>query len=367
MRDGAERSARRERVSAEPPASGDSALAWLLDTLDRAECEDQARTEETAGPIPSGTSFRGLSAQRARCRSADRRASGRSGRALAVGLGGIALAALGILGLGAAVLSGGPAAPPAEAAAPEAGAAQRGEARGSDAADSDPAGSDPAGSDPAETGAGRSETGGAVGSGAVPSRASASGSARGSEARSRVDPIWVSEVAASSGIPEPALRAYAGAALTLGREQPGCGIGWNTLAAIGQVETHHGTIGGARLSTDGRALPRIFGVALDGVAFAAIPDTDGGRLDGDAVWDRAVGPMQFIPQTWAEYGRSAGGGAPDIDRIDDAALSAATMLCTIGGDLRVAENWIAAVNAYNPSVAYNNDVADAADHYASLG
>ena len=362
MRDGAERSARRERVSAEPPASGDSALAWLLDTLDRAEGEDQARTEETAGPIPSGTSFRGLSAQRARCRSADRRASGRSGRALAVGLGGIALAALGILGLGAAVLSGGPAAPPAEAAAPEAGAAQRGEARGSDAADSDPAGSDPA-----ETGAGRSGTGGAVGSGGVPSRASASGSARGSEARSRVDPIWVSEVAASSGIPEPALRAYAGAALTLGREQPGCGIGWNTLAAIGQVETHHGTIGGARLSTDGRALPRIFGVALDGVAFAAIPDTDGGRLDGDAVWDRAVGPMQFIPQTWAEYGRSAGGGAPDIDRIDDAALSAATMLCTIGGDLRVAENWIAAVNAYNPSVAYNNDVADAADHYASLG
>ena len=362
MRDGAERSARRERVSAEPPASGDSALAWLLDTLDRAEDEDQARTEETAGPIPSGTSFRGLSAQRARCRSADRRASGRSGRALAVGLGGIALAALGILGLGAAVLSGGPSSPPAEAAAPEAGAAQRGEARGSDAADSDPAGSDPA-----ETGAGRSGTGGAVGSGAVPSRASASGSARGSEARSRVDPIWVSEVAASSGIPEPALRAYAGAALTLGREQPGCGIGWNTLAAIGQVETHHGMIGGARLSTDGRALPRIFGVALDGVAFAAIPDTDGGRLDGDAVWDRAVGPMQFIPQTWAEYGRSARGGAPDIDRIDDAALSAATMLCTIGGDLRVAENWIAAVNAYNPSVAYNNDVADAADHYASLG
>ncbi len=362
MRDGAERSARRERVSAEPPASGDSALAWLLDTLDRAEGEEQGRTEETAGPIPSGTSFRGLSAQRARCRSADRRASGRSGRALAVGLGGIALAALGILGLGAAVLSGGPSSPPAEAAAPEAGAAQRGEARGSDAADSDPAGSDPA-----ETGAGRSGTGGAVGSGAVPSRASVSGSARGSEARSRVDPIWVSEVAASSGIPEPALRAYAGAALTLGREQPGCGIGWNTLAAIGQVETHHGTIGGARLSTDGRALPRIFGVALDGVAFAAIPDTDGGRLDGDAVWDRAVGPMQFIPQTWAEYGRSAGGGAPDIDRIDDAALSAATMLCTIGGDLRVAENWIAAVNAYNPSVAYNNDVADAADHFASLG
>ena len=40
------------------------------------------------------------------------------------------------------------------------------------------------------------------------------------------------------------------------------------------------------------------------------------------------------------------------------------MLCTAGGDLTVPENWIAAVDAYNPSIAYNNDVADAAEHYA---
>ena len=110
------------------------------------------------------------------------------------------------------------------------------------------------------------------------------------------------------------------------------------------------------------------GVALDGEIYQAIPDTDGGLLDGDATWDRAVGPMQFIPQTWSTYGRSAGGSAePDIDQIDDAALSAATLLCAEGGDITVAENWIRAVQAYNPSVAYNNDVADIAEYYAAFG
>lgn len=28
--------------------------------------------------------------------------------------------------------------------------------------------------------------------------------------------------------------------------------------------------------------------------------------------------------------------------------------------------WIAAINAYNPSIDYNNRVADAANHYATL-
>ncbi len=34
-----------------------------------------------------------------------------------------------------------------------------------------------------------------------------------------------------------------------------------------------------------------------------IGDTDGGALDGDPVVDRAVGPMQFIPSTWARWSR----------------------------------------------------------------
>lgn len=182
------------------------------------------------------------------------------------------------------------------------------------------------------------------------------------------DPRWVAEVAAGTGIPERALEGYANAALRMGREQPGCGLGWNTLAAIGQVESHHGSIRGAVLGPDGRATPRIVGETLDGTHFLAVPDTDGGSLDADPVWDHAVGPMQFLPATWAEFGRSASAAAtPDIDKIDDAALAAASMLCSSGTDLAVAGNWIAAIDGYNSSLAYNNEVAEAADFYGQFG
>ncbi|MGO1661771.1 MAG: lytic transglycosylase domain-containing protein [Canibacter sp.] len=182
------------------------------------------------------------------------------------------------------------------------------------------------------------------------------------------DPIWVHDMSEATGIPERALAAYAGAALRVSTEQPGCNIGWNTLAAIGHVESAHGTLNGATLDHAGFAKPRIYGVPLDGTQYAAIPDTDGGSIDGDATWDRAVGPMQFIPETWSMYGRDGNGdGKIDIDQIDDAALSAATLLCTEGGDLSVAENWIAAIDAYNPSIDYNNEVAETADHFAAIG
>ncbi|RZT64638.1 membrane-bound lytic murein transglycosylase B [Leucobacter luti] len=297
------------------PGTADERLAWLLRGLEY----DGEVNGEGIGDGGRESGGREPRPRRARWRTAV--------------IGGLALAAVAVVGIGAAVIGGADAAPAGSGGATE----------------TDPA---PAAVPPAE-----------------PTDATDAAAAAGdvdAAAAPVVDPVWAADLADRAGIPEPAMLAYAGAALTLSQEQPGCGIGWNTLAAIGYVETHHGTIGGARLDDDGRALPRILGVPLDGVAFDAIADTDGGRLDGDADWDRAVGPMQFIPQTWADYGRSASGGVPDIDRIEDAALSAATMLCTIGGDVRVPENWIAAVNAYNPSVAYNNDVADAADHYAGL-
>lgn len=184
----------------------------------------------------------------------------------------------------------------------------------------------------------------------------------------QVDPAWVARVAARAGIPVRALAAYAGAALAVAASHPRCGLGWNTLAAIGSVESAHGTIGGARIDADGVARPAIVGIALDGSASARIADTDDGAVDGDAEWDRAVGPMQFIPSTWAVYGRDGDGdGRADIHQIDDAALSAAVYLCDVGGDLTDPARWIAAVHDYNPDAAYNHRVADAAARYASLG
>lgn len=182
----------------------------------------------------------------------------------------------------------------------------------------------------------------------------------------QLDPAWIQEVAAATDIPERALTAYAVATLAIEDDYPGCGIGWNTLAAIGSVESYHGAIHGSSLGDDGVATPSIFGPALDGGQFKGIPDSDGGTLDGDTQWDRAVGPMQFIPQTWQVYGRDANGdGISDPQNIDDAALSAAAYLCAAGGDLTSNDNWIAAIHAYNQSIEYNHAVVDAANRYAT--
>lgn len=180
------------------------------------------------------------------------------------------------------------------------------------------------------------------------------------------DAGWVRRTAMRTGIPPRAMAAYAGAALSIDRLHPGCALGWNTLAAIGEVESRHGTIFGGAIGADGVARPRIVGIALDGTSSLAVPDTDGGVLDGDPRWDRALGPMQFIPETWMRDGRDGDGdGRADVDSIDDAALTAADYLCRAGGDLTDPSSWIRAVDAYNPSVDYNHRVAAAADDYAA--
>lgn len=168
----------------------------------------------------------------------------------------------------------------------------------------------------------------------------------------------------ATGIPGPALRAYARA----GRTAPeGCGLGWTTLAGIGYVESHHGTLGGRSLLADGRSSSTILGPALDGRGdFAAIRSTPVSRTwHGDAVWEHAVGPMQFLPETWATWGTDGdGSGGADPRDLDDAAAAAARYLCAGGGDLRTAVDWEKAVLGYNHSDAYVAEVYAAARRYA---
>ncbi|WP_225733573.1 lytic transglycosylase domain-containing protein [Pseudoclavibacter sp. CFCC 13611] len=179
------------------------------------------------------------------------------------------------------------------------------------------------------------------------------------------DAAWAQRIATKTGIPERAMRAYAGATIRAKQQYPSCRLGWNTIAAIGQVESHHGTLDGGSIGPDGVAAPTIVGVALDGSGVAAIADTDGGTLDGDAAHDRAVGPMQFIPQTWKQHGvDGSGDGVADPQNIDDASLTAAAYLCADGYDLSSGSGWIAAIDGYNRGVEYNNLVADAANRYA---
>ena len=160
-----------------------------------------------------------------------------------------------------------------------------------------------------------------------------------------------------SGIPEVALRAYRRAELALATGDPSCGVTWSLLAAIGRVESNHGRFGGVRLRDDGYGTGPIRGIALDGrPGVALIRDSDGGALDGDREYDRAVGPMQFIPSTWRSVAADGNGdGRSDPDNLFDAALGAAAHLCAGPADLRDPAQRAAAVWRYNHS-----------DHYVSV-
>jgi membrane-bound lytic murein transglycosylase B len=175
-----------------------------------------------------------------------------------------------------------------------------------------------------------------------------------------VSSAWVSDTAAASRIPAPAVRAYGDATLRMSHRDASCGLGWTTLAGLGWVESEQGTIGGRVVGADGRADRRILGPALDGVGdLAAIRAADGR-------WERAVGPLQFLPSTWAAWGADADGdGRADPQDLDDAAWAAARYLCASGSDLRTGAGWAAAIRSYNHSDTYVQAVFDAASAYAA--
>lgn len=158
---------------------------------------------------------------------------------------------------------------------------------------------------------------------------------------------------AQAEIPARILAAYDAAAADRETADPSCGIDRALVAAIGKVESDHA--GGGRVDADGRATPPIRGPVLDGSTpdTAVLVDTDGGLLDGDPVWERAVGPTQFLPATWAARGVDADGdGVADPGDVDDAAAATATYTCASGGDLRDAAAAGAAVLTYNRSSDY---------------
>jgi membrane-bound lytic murein transglycosylase B len=158
----------------------------------------------------------------------------------------------------------------------------------------------------------------------------------------------------SNDVPAAALAAYQRADLTMAEADPSCHISWTLLAAIGRVESNHGRFGGAQLGADGVSRPEIRGPELNGAgAFAAIKDTDRGVLDHDTVWDRAVGQMQFLPETWNAVARDGDGdGRKNPDDIDDSALGAAVYLCGAGGRLDDPAGAARAAFRYNHSDYY---------------
>lgn len=178
----------------------------------------------------------------------------------------------------------------------------------------------------------------------------------------RVSQSWVDAVSQETGIGAVALDAYGRASLRLAREQPGCHLGWTTLAGIGGIESGHGTSHGAHVLADGTTSKPILGPALDGSAGMAGIRSD----ERSAQWDRAVGPMQFIASTWRQWGSDGNhDGVADPNNVIDAAYAAGRYLCASGADLRTGTGWTRAIFSYNHSDDYVRSVLARANGYAS--
>lgn len=171
---------------------------------------------------------------------------------------------------------------------------------------------------------------------------------------------------APSGIPGIAEAAYINAEQILAEENPECNMPWTMLAGIGRVESTHMYNGKA--DSDGNALAPVFGPVLDGSLAGnnVIHDSDGGALDGFGGYDRAVGPMQFLPETWTHYAADGNrDGISDPQNYYDATLTAGKYLCSGGLDMNDPAQQTKAILRYNNSMAYVANVMAWAQSYRS--
>lgn len=134
-----------------------------------------------------------------------------------------------------------------------------------------------------------------------------------------------------SDIPRIVLEAYQHAAEVFATTDPACKISWQDLAALGRIESGNAQHGSTRLAADGETTPPILGPPLDGTAGNQALAKPAGLAydDGSGPWERAVGPMQFLPTTWAVYGMVgiADHTVPDPNNAFDASMGAANVLC----------------------------------------
>jgi hypothetical protein len=160
-----------------------------------------------------------------------------------------------------------------------------------------------------------------------------------------------------------ALAAYRNAERMMATSDPGCGISWNLLAGIGRIESGHAN--GGATDARGTAIRPIYGPSLDGTLpgnEVVVQSSGAGRV----TYARAMGPMQFLPGTWARYASDGDGdGVADPQNLYDATLAAARYLCSGNLNLRDQSQVLASILRYNNSMPYAQNVLGWAAAYAT--
>ncbi|MBO0855599.1 MAG: lytic murein transglycosylase [Nocardia sp.] len=158
--------------------------------------------------------------------------------------------------------------------------------------------------------------------------------------------------AGPAGMPGIAYQAYQNAERVLAQEEPNCHMSWSELAGIGQIESHHAY---GKTDSKGVAQDPIYGPALDGsLSGNNVVPTAGDALDGGSGgYARALGPMQFLPDTYRKYaGDGDGDGISDPQNLFDASLTAGKYLCSGGENMNDLSQQSKAIMRYNNSMAY---------------
>ena len=183
-------------------------------------------------------------------------------------------------------------------------------------------------------------------------------------ATSAPPPVVSVNSSGAAGIPAVALSAYRNAEKMMATSNPECGISWSLLAGIGRIESGHAN--GGATDAHGTAVRPIFGPALDGTLPGNETIIQSRAATGGVTYARAMGPMQFLPGTWARYAADGDGdGVSNPQNLYDSALAAARYLCSGGLNLRDQSQVMAAILRYNNSIPYTRNVLGWAAAYAS--